>query len=314
MRSRKKADPEMMIGMMFSLAAVMAEVFIAAMFKVKYSPATAVGYDGLAQIHRFLGIKLAEAVAIPVTIVAVSVIASLIYRAANGSAGRRRWSPLYLVAAAIAFSYIMFQPKRSGYDLQQNENGYSGIPIVRLAKLYSDCGKDLNEKEVRSVGFDTYSMADEDYSYSSGTGRTSRRVTVTEYSLTCGSERVQIESYDKAAIKMQLSAEGTHIAEFYTHSGFLASLDGAGLPAGDVEELFTISADGDKVVMSTTENKERSEDLTLILESGGEYKGEIPITNGETELSLPKMNKGDRCYLQMTRDGKPVRVSNIILF
>ena len=271
-------------------------------------PETAVGAEGLAQVHRYLGLLLAVTLAVPLTIITGSVLGTLIFSRVKNCG----YKYSYVIASVVlAFGLMFFIPKRSEIDFQQEVKGYGGWQVVQMARMYYSCGRDLKEQSTREAVLKGAATDVRDYSYTVG-GKVHRYVELYEYYLQDADDRAQLMVADCVSVNRVLADSGEHKAEFYEHSGLLAAIDGEDPTGDDEPDMFRISLERDVVTRTNIENEDELEDFKLVVEYGGQVMDEVPMSEGSSGCLLPNLYKGGYCYLQIKRDGKLVRVSNML--
>lgn len=207
--------------------------------------------------------------------------------------------------------------QRTGFELQFEQNGYSGIRTYKAVCLLQDISKDLNAESLppQTVYLERDSR---DFGYTSRGRGAHRRIRFPEYGFRFGETgdfiaQISYDDYRKAA---NLSRYAAHTVALYPHTGFIASFDGGSeLPLfDDTSTLFTLtySTDDHMLRRSVHPLEHEMPELTLILVRGGETIGRINAKNRTEQYFSAGLQT--RAWLEMYCDGQPVRVSNIIQF
>ena len=318
MTQREKIDIKGMLGISVGALIMFSPILIGYIYDRSHPVSTLTGHDALLQIHRYLGCLMLQLIAMPFAFALSGFVGSLICRAGNEEyKDKRKWSPAAVIILAVLGTVVMLLiPRVSGFDLQEELNGYKGPPIVRIAKLYNACGKDIKNGAVRSIEIDSAETGYDIFTYrKAGTSKGSHQTGYSsQYSLNNGEGPVaQISKSDGSHMEMLFMTRNRHSAELYENSGLIASLDGYDNMLFDYSELFTIDYDGEYLRRTFAEDESKLKELSLYMEYDGEQTGDI-LVGSKKQLYFPNVKKGSSGYLRIWYNGEPVRVSNIIEF
>lgn len=319
MDRNKKPDIKTLLAITAAILIIFSPFLIGDIYDRKYPVSTLTGHDALVQIHGYLGCLLMQLIAMPFAFALGGSVGSLIYRAGNDEyKSKRRWSPVLAIVFAVLGTALMLPiPRVSGFDLQEELNGYKGLPIVRIAKLYSACGKDIESGAVRTVEIDSAETDYDIFTYrKSGSSRGSHSTGYSsQYSLNSGGEPVAQLSYsDSRRMEILFMMRDRHTAEIYENSGLIASFDGYQTMPSDFSTLFTLERDGDFVRRNLLENEALSDQIYLLLERGGSDEIRIPAYHpiNDSDFYLPEPTNGYSCRMVLYRGGKYLTLSNTL--
>ena len=295
-------------------------MLIGEIYDCAHPVSTSTGHDALVQVHGYLGCLLFELLAMPFAAALSGFVGSLILRAGNPEyKGKRKWSPAaVIVLAVLGAALLLIIPRVSGFDYQQRLNGYKGIPVVRIAKLYSACGKDIKSGAVHSVEIDSAETGYDIFTYrKAGTSRGSHTNGYdTQYSLNNNGEPLaQVSLSDSRRMEMLFKVRGKHNAEIYENSGFIASFDGYDAMPSDFSSLFTLERDGDFIRRNVLENEALSDQIFLLMERDGEKEIRIPayIPEHNSEFYFPNDTASGYSFrMVFYRGGEYLTLSNTL--
>lgn len=285
--------------------------------RYKFAPKTALGYEGLKQVTKYLEIWLSIRLIKPLFAAAVTIASGWLGHIIDHRHDKvkTKYTPeaAKLIACGTAVLAFIFGAASSEFELQSEKNGYKGSTLTKTVQLLSDCHKDLEEKETAKADILLGKLNSK--LYRTGiSGRNHRSSYINEYSL-CDTNYVtvsQITGSDHMHMKNCFSGYITHEVEQFVHSGFIASIDGleSDIPS-DYEQLFTIKAVGSTIVRNTQPYEDELRNLSLVCIYDGERQSQL---GASSRTELPKtIYEGAEYFLEAFIDGGYIRVSNTLV-
>lgn len=285
----------------------------------KIYPVTAIGTEGLEQVKQYCLVFVLSHVISMLLIPILFWLHNLICRALSHEGYLSRKVRIIIDVPLMAL-YILGFPRVSEFDLQAMENGYTELPVIQSAMLYSDISKDLKTNEsickehtmtdLQIVSF-TYQVRKSRRSFST------RTVSHWEYGLydESGNLLGQIARKDYNTLEQGMFTYLPHSVEIYPNSGLIKSIDGKEFAENQPIEI-ELEFDYDAGVLRREllcEEEELLPEMRLWTTMDGEYAGGHRI-NGMTEIRFKPMVPGHaEAWVELRMEGKaPVIISNII--
>ncbi|SEK55068.1 hypothetical protein [Ruminococcus albus] len=314
MEKRGKFEIKQLIAVLAAGLIFFSPMLIGYIYDRRHPVTTLTGHDALVQIHGYLGCTLLQLLAMPFASALSGFVGSVIYRAGEEEyKGKRIWSPVAVVILTVLGTVTMlFIPKVSGLDLQQELKGYNGMSVMRIAQLYNACGEDMESGAVRKIEIDNAETDYEIFTYrkASGSKGGHKMGYSSQYSLNGDGETVaQISKSDSRRMELLFLTRSRHSVEIYENSGFIASFDGYDTLPSDFSDMFTLERDGDYIRMNVLENEKLADNIVLVLERDGE---ERRTPAGRSEYYFPETMKGYSCRIALYRGGEYLTLSNTV--
>ena len=280
----------------------------------RLSPETYIGTAGLTQIRRFLYLRFFGSIALAAAVFLCPLLGGVVYRAVKQGEDYLSRRFRLIVGGVLAVLVILLAPCGSmefgGHVCQQMEmNGYRGLPLMKTAAMILAVEKDLAEGETTLYTDQTCTVQTVDY-----VSKTRRHGTTHHFvwylkrdGFPCG----ELSQQDKAAITHNTFAYATHDVAVFTHSGLIASIDGAEtLDFPPLEALITLTYDEEAGrIHRTLLPNEDAVELSSIVTMDGEIVSTQRVPAGEETIIFDPAVKGEfTFYLEMGQQ----RVSNVI--
>ena len=205
---------------------------------------------------------------------------------------------------------------RTGFEKQCEINGYRGIRPMKAIALIVDINKDLNAPAPQPQTY-YIKQVREDCGFIVHGGRYGHgsRRNVWEYTLNNEQTRDPIAqiSYSDYHAAENLCYYSAHEIALYPNSGFVAAFDGGEMAGiNDIETLFTLTRNGHIIARSTHPREKEMYHITMIVQRDGVVIGQICADDAREEWFSLGLNT--EVWLEMSYEGKTVRVSNILQF
>ena len=214
----------------------------------------------------------------------------------------------------VIFSFSSLT-KRNGFELQMNQNHYSGTSLMKTAAMIMDIEKDFHSDEIQNFTVPC-SFEIKDYGYSIGCRGSSYYISMAEYALKLEDTFCQVSENDRNQIENLYGSDTEYKIAVYQNSGLMASIDGNLLSEDySPEKLFTLTYENDTIYRTVHPLEQNFKNLTLIQELNGERIGQIVAADWTEKFSPPVWGAGTyTAYLTMTYNGWETRVSNEICY
>lgn len=315
-RSKQKSDPKTTAECWVVGAFVFGSLMLYEWLIEREYPDTAIGREGLRQVTNYLEKWLSY-----------GLIMSLFNGSAVIFAGwfdhwfenrhekvKPKFKPVVskYVAILVAGLTMFVSLKVCSFEMQTEKNGYKGLRIMKAVSLLIDCQKDLEENKTYTDSITLGKIKGEQYLVSSG-GRGSSARYEREYSLfdTEGNMISQISRFDRNRIGEGFSGYISHDVERFSHSGFIASIDGKESDiTDDYEHMFTLTVKGDKIVRNVQPFEGDLRMLCYVCEYKGKKEWQI-CADKSTEFWISTFEGADY-YLECITSKGYTRVSNKI--